>query len=104
MSSTVMWFRRDLRLTDHPALCAAAAEGDVVGLFVDDQAFDAAGAGRRAYLRAALHALSESIGGTLVIRRGDPVDVVTAVAGEVEAGACTSPATPARTVAGATPR
>ena len=82
-----MWFRRDLRLTDHPALCAAAAEGDVVGLFVDDPAFDAAGPGRRAYLRTALHALNESIGGALVIRRGDPVDVVPAVAGEVGASA-----------------
>ena len=87
MPSTVMWFRRDLRLTDHPALCAAAAGGDVVALFVDDPRFDGAGPGRRAYLRTALHTLNESIGGALVIRRGDPVDVVPAVAAEVGASA-----------------
>jgi UDP-glucose 4-epimerase len=30
-----MWFRRDLRLTDHPALREAVARGSVVPLFVD---------------------------------------------------------------------
>jgi deoxyribodipyrimidine photo-lyase len=30
---SVLWFRRDLRLADHPALTAAAADGPVVGLF-----------------------------------------------------------------------
>ena len=29
-----MWFRRDLRLADHPALSAAASAGRVVGLFI----------------------------------------------------------------------
>ncbi len=38
-----MWFRRDLRLGDNPALVAAAAEGDVVAVFVVDPAFDRAG-------------------------------------------------------------
>src|SRR3954464_15071757 len=85
--STVMWFRRDLRLADHPALCAAAADGDVVALFVDDPEFDNAGPARRAYLRAALHTLRESIGGALVVRRGEPVDVVPAVVAEVGATA-----------------
>ena len=100
-----MWFRRDLRLDAHPALCAAAADGaHVVPLFVDDPAFDAAGAGRRAYLRVALHSLRESMGGALVVRRGDPVDVVPALADEVGAARCTSPATPVRTAAGATRR
>ena len=33
-----MWFRRDLRLADNPALLAAAAEGEVLPLFVLDQA------------------------------------------------------------------
>ena len=34
----LMWFRRDLRLTDNPALARAAAGGEVVGLFVLDPA------------------------------------------------------------------
>jgi deoxyribodipyrimidine photo-lyase len=84
--TVIAWFRRDLRLTDHPAL-AAADEGDVVAVFVDDPAFDGAGEARRAYLRAALDALNVSIGGALVVRRGDPVDVLPALAGEVDAAA-----------------
>ena len=35
--TTLLWFRRDLRLADHPALTAALAEADaVVPLFVID--------------------------------------------------------------------
>lgn len=87
MTTTVVWFRRDLRLADHPALDAAAAEGrDVVPLFVLDPRFDVAGATpRRAYLAAALRALDLDMGGALVVRRGDPVEVVAAVAAEVGA-------------------
>lgn len=85
--TVIMWFRRDLRLDAHPALCAAAADGHVVPLFVDDPAFDRAGPARRAYLRVALHALRESTGGALVIRRGDPAEVVPALAGETGAAA-----------------
>ena len=42
--SSVMWFRRDLRLADNEALCAAAANGPVTPLFVIDPAlFDQIG-------------------------------------------------------------
>ena len=52
--TSIMWFRRDLRLRDHPALRAAAAEGPVLGLFVLDPALWAgAGRGRRAFLARA---------------------------------------------------
>jgi deoxyribodipyrimidine photo-lyase len=34
----VLWFRRDLRLHDHPALAAAAADGPVLAVFVLDDA------------------------------------------------------------------
>ncbi|MFZ9292097.1 MAG: deoxyribodipyrimidine photo-lyase, partial [Ilumatobacteraceae bacterium] len=34
-----MWFRRDLRLADNPALAAALAEGTVTPLFVLDPLF-----------------------------------------------------------------
>ena len=30
----IMWFRRDLRLRDNPALAAAASGQNVIGLFV----------------------------------------------------------------------
>ena len=72
--------------TDHPALCAAAADGATSCLCSSTtRRSTAPGRGVVAYLRAALHTLNESIGGALVIRRGDPVDVVPAVAAEVGA-------------------
>ena len=35
--TSIVWFRRDLRLRDHPALTAAHADGPVLGLFVLDR-------------------------------------------------------------------
>jgi len=83
-----MWFRRDLRLADNPALLDAVAAGDgrVLGVFVLDPAlWDHAGDPRREHLVASLRGLSDSIGGRLVVRRGDPATVVPALADEVGA-------------------
>ena len=88
MSATpvVLWFRRDLRLADHPALCAAVAEGPVTPLFVLDPLFlNRAGPSRLAFLRAGLAALDEAMGGALVVRSGDPAAVVPALAAEIGA-------------------
>ncbi len=83
MADTVMWFRRDLRLADHPALLAAASQADggrVAPLFVVDPAlWGPAGPSRRAWLVRSLAALRAATGGALVVREGDPVDVVPAV-------------------------
>ena len=47
--TSIMWFRRDLRLRDNPALRAAAADGPVLGLFVlDPVLWRSAGPSRRA--------------------------------------------------------
>ena len=87
MPGTVVWFRRDLRLADNPALHAAAEGGaGVVGLFVVDAALRRpAGPNRLAFLSAALRSLDERMGGRLVVRTGDPADVVAAVAAETKA-------------------
>ncbi len=71
MTPSILWFRRDLRLADHPALLEAVRRGDgaVVALFVVDDDFLApCGATRAAYLRATLEALDVAIGGRLVVR------------------------------------
>lgn len=84
MTTRLMWFRRDLRLMDHPALNEAAADADVVPLFVVDPNLvdDSV---RTAVLSAALAQLDRSMGGALVVRYGDPRAVVPAVAAEVGA-------------------
>ena len=84
---SVMWFRRDLRLADNPALLAACEADEVVPLFVIDPVlWSAAGQVRRAYLSGSLAALDESLDGALVVRHGDPREVVPALAEEVGAG------------------
>jgi deoxyribodipyrimidine photo-lyase len=84
----VLWFRRDLRLADHPALSAAVDEprasgGTVLPLFVVDGGLLATGGpNRRVYLVRTLAALDRSLGGALTLRRGRPEDVVAAVTAE----------------------
>lgn len=86
-SVAVLWFRRDLRLSDNPALVAAVRDADqVVGAFcLDEGLLGPAGDVRRAYLSRCLRALDESMDGNLVVRRGDPVEVLPALAVEVGA-------------------
>ena len=75
----VMWFRRDLRLRDNPALLAALEEGTVTALFVlDPVLWDGAGPARQAWLAATVLDLAERIPMTVV--RGDPQEVVPRVA------------------------
>ncbi len=91
-SVAVVWFRRDLRVHDHPALVAALATADaVVPLFVFD---DGLLAGRRPapnrvwFMRESVAELSRSLanrGVGLRVLRGRPEDVVTALAREVGA-------------------
>ena len=78
-SRAVVWFRRDLRVADHPALLAALAAADqVVPVFVVDRALldgPTSGPDRRAFLLGALQALArelEALGGRLLVREGDP--------------------------------
>ena len=74
----IFWFRRDLRLSDNPALLAALDDADeVIPLFIlDDEISESAGPHRRAYLSASLHALNETLDGNLFVISGKPVDVI----------------------------
>ena len=89
MAPSILWFRRDLRLADHPALHEAvrlAGPDGVVPVFVLDDTFLApAGPTRATYLAACLEALEASMGVPLTILSGDPATVLSAFA--VELGA-----------------
>lgn len=93
MRVSVTVFTCDLRLHDHPPLCAALEGADaVVPLFVRDRAVEAAGfatPNRSAFLADCLTDLDGSLrdrGGRLVVRSGDLVAQVCRVAAEADAG------------------
>jgi len=87
----ILWFRQDLRLADNPALRLACDSGrPVVLLYVLADAADGRpwGGASRWWLELSLRALDLSLGALgarLVLRRGDPVSVVEAMAREVGA-------------------
>lgn len=88
MGVVIWWVRRDLRLGDNPALVAAAGAGEVLPVFVLDEAlWGPSGTARRAFLVGALHALDEATGGHLVLRRGAPAEELVRVARGVHAAA-----------------
>lgn len=86
----IVWFRRDLRLEDNPAWAEATATcSSVLALFVlDPRLLDRSGPARRDRLIGDLRALQlrlRELGGDLLVRTGDPADVVLAAAAEFAA-------------------
>lgn len=73
-NNTLVWFRRDLRLTDNPALSAAVERGQVTAVFIwapEEEAPWQPGAASRWWLHHSLAALQgelAKLGSTLVIR------------------------------------
>ena len=87
---SLVWFRQDLRLSDNPALSAAAACGDVLPVYILDDVNagnDAMGAASRWWLHHSLTALKEALGGTLHVAAGDALALLPALARETGASA-----------------
>ncbi|WNG94789.1 deoxyribodipyrimidine photo-lyase [Mycobacterium sp. ITM-2016-00318] len=86
---TLMWFRRDLRLHDLPALLDAAdADGEVLACYVLDPRLKASSGPRRLqYLYDALRSLDEELDGKLMVTRGRPDERIPALAESVGATA-----------------
>lgn len=90
MTTALLWFRRDLRLVDNPALEAALASGAVVPVYILDEGPDArpAGAAGLWWLDRSLTALAadlEARGSRLILRRGDPARWIPELAAETGA-------------------
>ncbi len=89
-SPIILWFRRDLRLTDHPALDAAASSGrPVIPLFVLDEVVEGHGAAPKWRLGLGVDSFArrlEGLGSRLILRRGRAAEVLTALAEETCAG------------------
>jgi deoxyribodipyrimidine photo-lyase len=91
-STAILWFRRDLRVHDHPALAAAMAASDhVVPVFVIDEALLGGlwpAPNRLWFMRESLVSLAGALadrGAALRVLRGRPADVLSLLAGETGA-------------------
>ena len=87
---TILWHRRDLRLSDLPALTAAREGGPVIPVFIRERKVDALGAAARWRLGLSLEAHGaelESLGSRLILRSGDALEVLRELVEETGAGA-----------------
>jgi deoxyribodipyrimidine photo-lyase len=86
-----MWFRRDLRLADHPALTHAVAQGrPVIPVFLYDDVAQEQGAASRMRLGMSVASLSAdlaALGSRLILRRGNALENLRALIRETGAGA-----------------
>ena len=89
MKPVIVWFRRDLRLSDNPALRAAAQSGaPIIPLFVLDDAAAgdwAWGGASRWWLHHSLAHLDKSLKGHLVLRKGGAAKIIPALIQETGA-------------------
>ncbi|WP_055403976.1 MULTISPECIES: deoxyribodipyrimidine photo-lyase [unclassified Mycobacterium] len=85
---TLLWFRRDLRLGDHPALNAAAGDGETLACFVLDPRLEASSGRRRLkFLGDSLRQLRDDLDGRLLVARGRPDELIPRIAAEIGASA-----------------
>ena len=85
----ILWFRRDLRLSDQPMLAAAVATGrPLLPVLVLDPETEALGAAAKWRLGLAVEAFQRALAGIglrLILRRGAALAVLQGLAGEVGA-------------------
>ena len=91
MAPILVWFRRDLRLSDHEALCAACDSGrPVIPVFICDESVEALGAAPKFRLGLSVGALGRALeekGSRLILRRGKALEVLRALIAETGAEA-----------------
>ncbi|MEM1236889.1 MAG: deoxyribodipyrimidine photo-lyase [Pseudomonadota bacterium] len=87
---TLMWFRRDLRLSDNLALLAACEAGPVIPVFIYDEVVETLGAAPAWRLGLGVEALGKALearGSRLILRRGRALDVMKDLVAETGAKA-----------------
>lgn len=94
VSPSIVWFRQDLRLRDHPALQAAAERrGAIVAVYIQDETSEGdwrMGGASRWWLHQSLSKLASAIeqrGGRLILRQGESEKELARLAEETGAGA-----------------
>ncbi|MBW4468636.1 MAG: DNA photolyase family protein [Pegethrix bostrychoides GSE-TBD4-15B] len=89
--STIVWFRRDLRISDHAPLDRAAMRGAVIPVFILDRALlhhPETATARVTFMLDCLRSLDQELrerGGRLILRAGDPVQLLPELVRETQA-------------------
>jgi len=75
--TAIVWFRKDLRIHDNPALTQALANHDrVITVFIDDPNAYPIGGASKWWLHHSLKSLNLSLNQKLVIRKGTPQEIL----------------------------
>lgn len=91
MARTIVWYRRDLRISDHAPLDRAARRGAVIPVFILDRALlhhPETAVARVEFMLNCLHSLEQDLrqrGGRLILRFGDPVVILPQLIRETQA-------------------
>ena len=78
-SRSIVWFRRDLRIGDNPALLEAVKKGAILPIYIHDieSAGDyTEGAASRVWLHHSLYALNKSLDNNLAVYAGDTLEII----------------------------
>lgn len=83
--TSIVWFKKDLRVQDHRPLVEAATRGDVIPLFIYEPAILTSPEFERQHLRFLNQSLEElgralrRLGASLIVREGDAVSVLESI-------------------------
>lgn len=80
MSTTLVWFRDDLRVTDNPALFWAAERGDVLGVVIHGDSDRPLGRAAKWWREQSVAHLSSKL--PLIVESGDPREIIPRLARE----------------------
>jgi deoxyribodipyrimidine photo-lyase len=75
----IVWFRKDLRIRDNPALEAAAKEAKVLPIYINDDEFNnerPMGSASKIWLYSSLKSLNKSLNNNLNYFRGNALDIL----------------------------
>ena len=88
-SPIILWFRRDLRLSDHLALYTAAKSGrPIIPVWIHDECVETLGGAPKWRMGLSVEAFSDAVKGLkskLILRRGKAVDVIKQLVAETGA-------------------
>jgi len=93
MKKTIVWFRKDLRIHDNPALWEASEQGIVIPVFIwsnEDEHTSLSSDASKWWLHHSLLSLQKKLdvmGLPLIIRQGDSFDELTTIIEETNANA-----------------